>query len=133
MKITLLGADASSLRALATLLQPELPAPLELDLPATQESAPALTLLMAPPVLASEAHLAAHRDLQAQLQQRGWSYAVLHGDLKACHHTALQAIAHCLDHDGQRADQTKVWKWQCEKCSDAACEHRMFSDLLKSR
>jgi nicotinamide riboside kinase len=35
--------------------------------------------------------------------------------------------------DGTDASPGSVWTWPCEKCSDPACEHRLFSDLMAER
>jgi nicotinamide riboside kinase len=42
---------------------------------------------------------------------------------------ALQAIGYSLG-TGREAGERSHWKWDCDKCSDADCEHRLFSTLL---
>ncbi len=31
------------------------------------------------------------------------------------------------------ADTRRAWQWNCEKCSDPACEHRLFTQLREAR
>lgn len=31
------------------------------------------------------------------------------------------------------ADTRRAWQWNCEKCSDPACEHRLFTQLRQAR
>lgn len=40
---------------------------------------------------------------------------------------ALSAVA--VDQDPRPVEQ-RPWKWTCDKCGDADCEHRLFSSLL---
>ncbi len=60
-------------------------------------------------------------------------YAVVYG--RGQHRTdcALQAIAHHTTAAFTRSRPTTTpWHWNCDTCSDADCEHRLFSALLKS-
>jgi hypothetical protein len=70
--------------------------------------------------------------LRAALGARGISYLVVYGAGEARTSSALQAIAH---HAGTPLTPptplNAAWQWTCEKCSDARCEHRMFTDRLK--
>lgn len=68
--------------------------------------------------------------LRQALGQHGLAYAVVYGDVPQRIHCAVQAIAHRQQVACNPATVQTAWQWQCEKCSDAACEHRLFSALL---
>jgi nicotinamide riboside kinase len=78
-------------------------------------------------------------DLRARVNQRlrdvlalyGIAFSTVYGRGEARSQSAMQAIGYAL---GKRPPdaQRSHWKWPCEKCSDPACEHRLFSDLLES-
>ena len=34
--------------------------------------------------------------------------------------------------EGPKGPQ-RPWRWDCDKCSDASCEHRLFSQLMTAR
>lgn len=67
--------------------------------------------------------------LRALLQTHGIAYAAVYGQGEARTQNALQALQYAL---GLPRPTTpgKPWQWSCEKCSDPACEHRLFQDLL---
>lgn len=72
--------------------------------------------------------------IRQQLSQNAMAYTVIYGSGQARTDCALQAI------DFQRKKTTTrptagagAWHWNCENCSDAACEHRMFSSLVNAR
>jgi HTH-type transcriptional regulator, transcriptional repressor of NAD biosynthesis genes len=70
--------------------------------------------------------------LREVLQTHGISYAVVYGTGAQRSAHALQAIAHWAG--SPRADaavRTGNWQWNCEKCSDSACEHRLFTTGLQ--
>jgi len=71
--------------------------------------------------------------LRQILNDHAIDYTVVVGTGKARTDCALQAIAH---HSGlplvRTGSANPVWQWNCEKCSDADCEHRLFSALLKA-
>ncbi len=73
------------------------------------------------------------RCLRAILDEHAIYYTVVYGTGQARTDCALQAIAH---HSGLPLARTgsgnPAWQWNCEKCSDADCEHRLFSALLKA-
>lgn len=69
--------------------------------------------------------------LRQALDQHGLSYAVVYGDAPQRIHSAVQAIAH-HQQAARNPPVGTAWQWQCEKCSDAACEHQLFSALLKA-
>jgi nicotinamide riboside kinase len=67
--------------------------------------------------------------LRVLLQQNGIAYSTVYGTGTARTQCALQAIDYALG--TPRTDKTTgSWKWNCEKCSDPACEHRLFRDLI---
>jgi nicotinamide riboside kinase len=70
--------------------------------------------------------------LRHVLDEHAIYYTVVYGTGQARTDCALQAIAH---HSGLPLTRTgsgnPAWQWNCEKCSDADCEHRLFSALLK--
>lgn len=58
-------------------------------------------------------------------------YSLVYGT--GAHRTgcALQAIAHHRNTPRiPRTSAASRWRWNCEKCSDADCEHRLFNDLV---
>jgi HTH-type transcriptional repressor of NAD biosynthesis genes len=71
--------------------------------------------------------------LRAVLDQNNFSYATVYGDGERRLANALRAIAHHQEAAAQAPTHTASnWQWQCEKCSDAACEHQLFSALLRA-
>jgi nicotinamide riboside kinase len=67
--------------------------------------------------------------LREVLQQYGIAFSTVYGSGAARSQSAFQAIGYALGAplpDTQRS----LWQWPCEKCSDPACEHRLFSALL---
>lgn len=76
--------------------------------------------------------------VRASLSQGGLSFAVVHGRGAQRLTNAWQAIdRHVQSKDSPdlaRAAQAQAaWRWSCEKCSDPACEHKLFSDLVAQR
>ena len=72
--------------------------------------------------------------LRAVLQGHGIRFSVVYGhSLQRCE-SALQAIeqakAHVLGSPNPSSQAQTRWKWVCEKCSDAQCEHQLFTALL---
>lgn len=60
-------------------------------------------------------------------------YAVVYGHGQDRTDCALQAIAHRVKHWTMRFRPARTdWHWNCDTCSDADCEHRLFSALLKT-
>jgi hypothetical protein len=86
--------------------------------------------------------------LRAALQNAGVAYKVIYGQGDERLNNALLALG-CKDEgfhaqdpsllraaqstrtQGQYAINRGRTAWNCDKCSDADCEHRLFSDLLK--
>ncbi|MBV7543414.1 hypothetical protein [Acidovorax sp. sic0104] len=90
-----------------------------------------------------EAHDAA---LRAALARAGASYRVVYGQGEQRVANALSAIkniaisthppsvssdfhANSEDHTGRAAPSARLRAWNCEKCSDPECEHRLFTAL----
>lgn len=81
--------------------------------------------------------------LRAALAQCGNPYSVVHGEgAQGLAHAwnAVNATADAVEQSGAAAMKrsagdsgTGQWTWPCDKCSDPACEHRLFSDLLAKR
>jgi nicotinamide riboside kinase len=73
--------------------------------------------------------------LRSLLQRAGVAYQVVYGSGPQRLHGALQALAATRVLPPERvsrdagADSQRAWTWVCEKCSDPACEHRLFSRL----
>ncbi|WP_240538476.1 AAA family ATPase [Rhodoferax sp. PAMC 29310] len=73
----------------------------------------------------------ANTRLRQVLDSESIPYTVIYGTGGTRADSALQAIAHTTKSDDPRsAEKTKPWVWNCEKCSDAQCEHRMFTGQL---
>lgn len=81
----------------------------------------------------------AHSDLQRRadarlreiLQTHGLRYSVVYGSGEQRLACALAAVDHCNKADSHvPAEAQARWQWVCDKCSDAQCEHQMFSALL---
>jgi nicotinamide riboside kinase len=80
--------------------------------------------------------------VRAGLAKAGVSYRVIYGDGPARLEHALDALHSVLPDERRlraREDASaktrggQAWTWVCEKCGDAACEHRLFTGLLASK
>jgi hypothetical protein len=138
--IALLGAAHSGRHALADALAPRLQST-GLRVEVIEDAAalaalqdPPLVLLLAPRDSAGEA-----KDLQwrERLMRNGIGFSVLHGDEEARLDAAwclIQALlGPPIPAPATRGVDGRRWNWACDKCSDPACEHRLFQDLLSSR
>ncbi|MBL0424467.1 ATP-binding protein [Ramlibacter alkalitolerans] len=70
------------------------------------------------------------------LQRAGLPYQVVYGHGPQRLHSALQALTACgiLAEARDLREETRKagaagWVWLCDKCSDPACEHRLFRQL----
>jgi len=76
--------------------------------------------------------------LRGALSRSGVTWQVIYGHGPARLDNALNAIYSIANNDlmtlgtGQKTLKSAAWSWSCEKCSDPGCEHRLFTDLLKS-
>jgi len=64
--------------------------------------------------------------LREVLQQEGLAFNLVYGQGKARLASALAAIE---PSPAALPGAKGAWRWLCDKCSDADCEHRLFSDL----
>jgi hypothetical protein len=74
--------------------------------------------------------------LRKALMDANLSFAVVHGEGAEQLANAWNAINTAADPDARGSAEpgtTTAWSWACDKCSDPACEHRLFSDLVAKR
>lgn len=74
--------------------------------------------------------------LREVLQGNGLRYSVVYGQGAQRSACALAALDQCVQQAANgpaRPDTDQArWQWVCDKCSDAQCEHQLFSRLLVS-
>lgn len=71
--------------------------------------------------------------IRRELQAAGLAFQTIHGHGQARTEQALRAIGRCLRLNLTTTEQSLTngrRAWSCDKCSDPACEHRLFSGLL---
>lgn len=71
--------------------------------------------------------------IRRELQAAGLAFQTIHGHGQARTEQALRAIGRCLGKNLTTTEQSLTSgrrAWSCDKCSDPACEHRLFSGLL---
>ena len=74
--------------------------------------------------------------LRAALARGNLAYQVVYGKDQTRTQNALHAIeliatnAGEISAKGRFSSKNARWAWDCEKCSDPACEHRLFTELL---
>jgi nicotinamide riboside kinase len=76
--------------------------------------------------------------LRSLLQSAGIGYQVVYGPGGQRLQGALSAlrgrgVLPPASPAGEPADAGRPWVWNCDKCSDPACEHRLFTRLAKNR
>ncbi len=74
--------------------------------------------------------------IRQQLDQASISYQVVYGLGSARLDNALYAIARQTPNLAIHSSRPEVlsrWTGPCERCADAQCEHRLFTDLLKQK
>ena len=150
LKIAVLGASEGTGLALAQAVEQSLarsPGQLHWQFaPSAQDSADAqLRWLLAWDEGAFEgqeateaiAALQAHQALRQSLHALGLDYQVLRGPPPAQQMQALQTLLPWLPELACVLPQTGVESrrpgWRCSDCSDPACEHRSFTELLAQR
>lgn len=74
--------------------------------------------------------------LRARLEQAGISFQTIYGTGQARVSQALRALGAAMGRP--LLAQDPFWeqgrrRWNCEKCSDPECEHRLFRDLIAQR
>lgn len=159
--IALLGAPHTGAEALARALRARIPpesalivvVPAVLAAPPQAQPAPALpaatlTLLMGLDLPCPAEDRAIQEAFDAQLrgalQLAGVTYRVIYGQDRTRVVNALNAIKSIAKNafpiggegifdveNGMRAQRLRAWN--CEKCSDPACEHRLFTSLVDQR
>ena len=81
--------------------------------------------------------LQAHQALRQSLHALGLAYQVLRGPAPVQLAQALQTLLPWLPELASVLPQTGVQSrrpgWRCSDCSDPACEHRSFTELLAQR
>lgn len=137
--IALLGAPRSGRHALLHGLQSRLGG-LPLRVEVVEDVArlrlpppPALVLLLPPKDTAGEAHDLRYR---GELASARLAFSVLHGDAQPRLDGAWRLIQPLLGQSPAQTDEGASGgrcTWSCEKCSDPACEHRLFQDLVQGR
>ena len=138
LHIHLLGGAQVLAAALQARLAPPYTALALLPDPPAIEAAPSpvLTLLLGLEGPADTAMQARDAQCRAWLTARRRPFQVLYGPEPQRLQAALRAVAAALPgalrealppHPGERAPRLR--NWSCEKCSDPACEHRLFTAL----
>ena len=90
-----------------------------LDLPCTPDAAPTRD--------------AADAQLREWLHTHALPYAVVYGLGHTRVQCALEAIGRHVQATQRTGPADTPWHWNCDHCSDAVCEHRLFSRLLQER
>lgn len=67
--------------------------------------------------------------LREVLDGHGLAYSMVYGQGTQRTEHALQLLLHRQGLLPDAEDGLTRWQWSCEKCSDPACEHRLFSRL----
>ena len=70
--------------------------------------------------------------LREVLVRYGLGFSVVYGTGEARTQGARQVLQYAMGAP-RTGGVGKSWKWNCDKCSDADCEHRMFSGLLSPK
>lgn len=71
--------------------------------------------------------------LRHVLQSQGIGFSVIYGSGDERLNNAMTAIAKSQQLPQERITRQAPWKWVCDKCSDAQCEHRTFTALLEAK
>lgn len=71
--------------------------------------------------------------LRRVLQSQGIGFSVIYGSGDERLNNAMTAIAKSQQLPQERITRQAPWKWVCDKCSDAQCEHRTFTALLEAK
>ena len=69
--------------------------------------------------------------LRTLLLSAGVPFQIIYGHGAQRLHAALRALDLVERQDERSAG--RAWTWVCDKCSDPACEHRLFTRLKESR
>lgn len=71
--------------------------------------------------------------LREVLQRYQLPYVAIYGTGANRLQCARDAISHYQRNPIPRSEHDTQWKWACDTCSDADCEHRLFSGLVEAR
>jgi nicotinamide riboside kinase len=77
--------------------------------------------------------------VRSLLQSAQVPYHVVYGSGSDRPQSALRALAAAgvvpadMANRAPDGDTRRAWQWNCEKCSDPACEHRLFTQLRETR
>lgn len=78
------------------------------------------------------ARLAFDTRLRTVLAQQRLAYATILGQDEARTQRALRQLDTALFATASNSEAAQTpWKWSCERCSDARCEHLLFSALIQ--
>lgn len=147
MKIAIVGAQCTGKTTLANALRLALQADADVAEPTLTEKWTVeqhrrydLTLLMgldlprqpdrdqSPKTAQYDSHL------RKVLDHHAMAYAVVYGTGQARTDCALQAIAYHRNQSPSRPRPVgSAWQWCCDTCSDAACEHLLFTALVNDQ
>lgn len=72
---------------------------------------------------------AIHQRLQEVLRNSGMAYSMVYGQGEQRLQAALAIVKPTSANAAAELQTYRRWMARCEKCSDAACEHRVFQDL----
>ena len=137
-RVALLGAPGTGKTELARVLAAQLPSTFVL-LDGPQDLACDVALLMGldlPSAAGGEPHDALVRE---RLRSAGIAYHVVYGDGAQRLRSALLALQAAgvlppgLVQREEEGGAARAWSWVCDKCSDPACEHRLFTRLRQER
>lgn len=145
MKIAVVGAPGTGKSSLVQALRSALLANADTaECSVTEDWAPEqhrsfdLTLLMGLDLSSTGSAAAPTLQLDAGLRhtldKQAIAYAVVYGTGQARNECALEAIAYHREQTRTRRKRpTSDWQWCCDTCSDAACEHRLFTALVNNK
>ena len=83
-----------------------------------------------------------HEDalVRERLRSAGIAFQVVYGQGPQRMRSALLALAAAgllppgaVNREEEKGGAARAWLWVCEKCSDPACEHRLFTRLRQER
>jgi hypothetical protein len=147
MKLGLYGASGTARTWLATALlaaHPKLVINLDIDAPGAGACELVFLMGLDEPALDTTIELEDTR-LRAHLAKSGTPFHVLYGGRQACLHTALVLlnlqdatflVANNADYSTASStnysENQENWRWNCDKCSDPECEHRLFTGLMNA-
>ena len=139
IRVAVLGAPGTGRKQLATQLRAELAQDRGVAVVDEIEPRPDATLLMGLDLPSATGGEAADALLRARLQSAGVPFQVVYGTGPQRLRSALLALDAAgvlpagLVQREQEGGASRAWNWVCDKCSDPACEHRLFTRLRQER